>query len=49
MNGNENLVMTNSAEIAIPKTLLHIDGKGEQKIIKILTESGTLTRRDKHQ
>ena len=45
--GHEDLIMTNSAEIAIPKTLLHIDTKGEQKIIKTLTKTGTLTRRDK--
>ena len=47
MKGHENLVMTNTAEIAVPKTLLHIDGKGEQKIIKSVTKSGNLTRRDK--
>ena len=47
MKGHENLVMTNTAEIAVPKTLLHIDGKGEQKIIKTVTKSGNLTRRDK--
>ena len=45
--GNEDLIMTNTAEIALPKTLLHIDGKGEQKIIKTVTKAGTITRRDK--
>jgi hypothetical protein len=47
MKGHENLIMTNSAKFAVPKTLLHIDGKGEQKIIKTVTKSGNLTRRDK--
>ena len=47
MKGHENLIMTNTAEITVPKTLLHIDDKGEQKIIKSVTKSGNLTRRDK--
>ena len=47
MKGHENLVMTNTAQIAVPKTLLHVDANGEQKIIKTVTKSGTLTRRDK--
>jgi hypothetical protein len=47
MKGHEKLVMTNTAKIAVPKTLLHIDDKGEQKIIKTVTKSGNLTRRDK--
>ena len=47
MKGHENLVMTNTAKITVPKTLLHIDDKGEQKIIKTVTKSGNLTRRDK--
>ena len=47
MKGHENLIMTNTAEIAVPKTLLHIDANGDQKIIKTVTKSGTLTRRDK--
>ena len=47
IKGLENLVMTNTAEIAVAKTLLYIDGKGEQKIIKTVTKSGNLTRRDK--
>ena len=47
MKEHENLVMTNTAEIAVPKTLLHIDANGDQKIIKTVTKSGTLTRRDK--
>ena len=38
MKGHEDLVMTNTAEIAVPKTLLHIDGNGEQKIIKTMTQ-----------
>jgi len=47
MKGQENLIMTNTAEFAVPKTLLHIDANGDQKIIKTVTKSGTLTRRDK--
>ena len=47
MKGHEDLIMTNTSEIAVPKTLLHIDGKGEQKIIKTVTKAGTITRRDK--
>ena len=47
MKGHEDLIMTNTAEIAVPKTLLYIDGKGEHKIIKTVTKAGTLTRRDK--
>ena len=47
MKGHENLVMTNTAEIAVPKTLLYIDGKGEQKIIKTMTKAGNLTKKDK--
>ena len=47
MKGHEDLIMTNTAQIAVPKTLLHIDGNGEQKIIKTVTKSGNLTRRDK--
>ena len=47
MKGHGNLIMTNTAEIAVPKTLLHIDANGDQKIIKTVTKSGTLTRRDK--
>jgi hypothetical protein len=47
MKGHENLVMTNTAEIAVPKTLLHIDGNGEHKIIKTMTKAGNLTKRDK--
>ena len=47
MKGHEDLIMTNTAEIAVPKTLLYIDGKGEHKIIKTLTKAGTLTRKDK--
>ena len=39
--------MTNTAEIAVPKTLLYIDGKGEQKIIKTMTKAGNLTKKDK--
>ncbi len=49
MKGHENLVMTNTAEIAVPKTLLYIDGKGEQKIIKTMTKAGNLTKKDKNQ
>ena len=45
--GHEDSIMTNTSEIALPKTLLHIDGKGEQKIIKTVTKAGTITRRDK--
>ena len=40
MKGHENLVMTNTAEIAVPKTLLHIDAKGDHKIIKTMTKTG---------
>mgnify|MGYP000845983290 CR=1 FL=1 len=47
MKNHEDLIMTNTAEIAVPKTLLYIDGKGEHKIIKTVTKAGTLTRRDK--
>jgi hypothetical protein len=47
MKGHENLVMTNTAKIAVPKTLLHIDANGDQKIIKTVTKSGNLTRKDK--
>ena len=47
MKGHEDLIMTNTAQIAVPKTLLHIDGNGEQKIIKTMTKAGNLTKRDK--
>ena len=47
MKNHENLILTNTAEIAVPKTLLHIDGNGKQKIIKTLTKAGNLTKRDK--
>ena len=47
MKGHEDLIMTNTAEIAVPKTLLYIDRNGEHKIIKTLTKAGTLTRKDK--
>ena len=47
MKGHENLVMTNTAKFAVPKTLLHIDAKGEHKIIKTMTKAGNLTKRDK--
>ena len=47
MKGHEDLIMTNTAKIAVPKTLLYIDGKGEQKIIKTMTKAGNLTKKDK--
>ena len=47
MKGHENLILTNTAEFAVPKTLLHIHANGDQKIIETVTKSGTLTRRDK--
>ncbi len=36
MKGHENIVMTNTAQIAVPKILLHIDANGKHKIIKLL-------------
>lgn len=44
---HDDLIKTNTAEIAVPINLLHIDKKGQPKIINTLTKSGNLTKRDK--
>ena len=48
MKGHEDLIITRTAKIGVPKKMLYINPNGDQKIINTLTKRGNLTSRDHH-